>query len=51
MCNVRSTDGCTMGSRGSVWVGNCLCLDHDGKGLFLKSVEYNEGLCERDGKI
>lgn len=30
---------------------NQLHLDHDGKVLELKSIEYNAGLCEKDGKI
>jgi hypothetical protein len=28
-----------------------LYLDHDGKALALKSIEYNAGLCAHDGNI
>lgn len=35
----------------TVWVNSQLHLDHDGKVLALKSVEYNAGVCARDGKI
>jgi hypothetical protein len=38
-------------NQATVLVINQLHLDHDGKELALKSVEYNADVCSRDGKI